>query len=211
LDFGPCGPTPPAPARYALQATGSSLGPLGPSRVGVFAESRILYDFAHSGRDAFSISCHCHVGPACQLHPLPHSGLRCHFSSSPLATPRCPAPPLDTARAVTRSAIISPLIPLLTLPPSSMALKPLMPPLLPPATPLRRCPGPYKRMMRPPDLTAPHPLSPELLHALLRPRDELKPSPFVASGAPPRCHSSVTGEHRLNLQWVRCKLDETIE
>jgi hypothetical protein len=65
--------------------------------------------------------------------------------------------------------------------------------------------------MRPPDLTAPHALSPELLRALLRPRDELKLSPFVASGAPPRCHSSVTGEHRLDLQWVRCKLDETIE
>jgi hypothetical protein len=28
----------------------------------------------HSGRDAFSLSRHCHVGPACQLHPLPHAG-----------------------------------------------------------------------------------------------------------------------------------------
>jgi hypothetical protein len=34
---------------------------------------RILFDFAHSGRDAFSLSRHCHVGPACQLHPLPHA------------------------------------------------------------------------------------------------------------------------------------------
>jgi hypothetical protein len=50
-----------------------------------------------------------------------------------------------------------PLIPLLTSPPSSMALKPLTPPFLPPATPLRRSPGPYKRAMRPPAFTAlPH-------------------------------------------------------
>jgi hypothetical protein len=88
-----------------------------------------------------------------------------------------------------------PLNPPLNLAPSSMALKPLTPPLLPPATPPRRSPGPYKRVMRPPALTAPHPLSPELLCALLRPRDELKPLPFAASGVPSRCHSSVTGEH----------------
>jgi hypothetical protein len=70
-DFGPSGPAPPALARYAPQAAGS---PLGPSRVGVFAERRIRFDFAHSGRDAFSLSCHCYVGLACQLHPLPHAG-----------------------------------------------------------------------------------------------------------------------------------------
>jgi hypothetical protein len=69
-DFGPSGPTPPALACYAPQATGS---PLGPSHVGVFAERRIPFDFVHSGRDAFSLSCHYHVGPACQLHPLPHA------------------------------------------------------------------------------------------------------------------------------------------
>jgi hypothetical protein len=67
-DFGPASPT---LASYALQAIGS---PLGPSRVGVFAERRILFDFTHSGRDAFSISRHCHVGPACHLHPVPHAG-----------------------------------------------------------------------------------------------------------------------------------------
>jgi hypothetical protein len=73
-DFGPSGPAPPTPARYAPQAADSPLGPLGPSRVGIFAERRILFDFAHSGRDAFSLARHCHVGPACQLHPLPHAG-----------------------------------------------------------------------------------------------------------------------------------------
>jgi hypothetical protein len=70
-DFSPSGPAPPALARYAPQAAGS---PLGPSRVGVFVERCIPFDFAHSGRDAFSLSRHYHVGPACQLHPLPHAG-----------------------------------------------------------------------------------------------------------------------------------------
>jgi hypothetical protein len=73
LDFAPSGPAPPTPTRYAPQAAGSPLGPLGPSHIGVFAERRILFDFAHSGRDAFSLSHHCHVGSACQLHPLPYA------------------------------------------------------------------------------------------------------------------------------------------
>jgi hypothetical protein len=69
-DFGPSGPAPLALSCYAPQAAGS---PLGPSCIGVFAERRIPFDFAHSGRD-ISLSRHCHVGPACQLHPLPHAG-----------------------------------------------------------------------------------------------------------------------------------------
>jgi hypothetical protein len=48
-----------------------------------------------------------------------------------------------------------PLIPLLTSLLSSMALQPLTPLLLPPATPLRCSPDPYKRAMRAPALTAP--------------------------------------------------------
>jgi hypothetical protein len=35
---------------------------------------RIFFDIAHSGRDAFSLSRHHHVGLACQLHPLPQAG-----------------------------------------------------------------------------------------------------------------------------------------
>jgi hypothetical protein len=74
LRFGLSSPALPALARYAPPATRSPLVPLGPSRVGIFAERRIPFDFAHSGRDAFSLSRHCHVGPTCQLHPLPHAG-----------------------------------------------------------------------------------------------------------------------------------------
>jgi hypothetical protein len=69
-DFGPSGLASPALARYAPQAAGSPLGPLGPSHIGVFAERRIPFDFAHSGRDAFNPSRHCHVGPACRPLPL---------------------------------------------------------------------------------------------------------------------------------------------
>jgi hypothetical protein len=87
-DFGPSDPAPPALARYAPQATGSLLSPLIPSRVGVFAERRIPFDFAHSDRDAFSLSSQCHVGPACQLVPFPTPADHCRFSSSPPATPR---------------------------------------------------------------------------------------------------------------------------
>jgi hypothetical protein len=143
------------PARYALQAAGSPLGPLGPSRVGVFTERRILFDFAHSGRDVFSLSRHYHVGPACQHHPPPHAGRPLPL----LIAFGHPAPSSSTLRC--RPSRYSPhhnpppLIPLLTSPLSSMALKPLTPSLLPLSTPLRRSRSPYKRVMRPPDLTAP--------------------------------------------------------
>jgi hypothetical protein len=89
--------------------------------------------------------------------------------------------------------------PSLNLAPPSIVLTPLTPPLLSLDTPLRCSPGPYKRAMRPPTLTAPHPLSPELFRTLLRPRDELKPPSFVASGAPPLHHTSVAGEHLLSI------------
>jgi hypothetical protein len=70
-DFGPASPV---LARFALQDTGPMLSPFSPSSLGVFAKSCISFDFAHSGKDAFSLSRHCHVGPVHQLHPLPHAG-----------------------------------------------------------------------------------------------------------------------------------------
>jgi hypothetical protein len=87
-DFGPSGPAPPTLARFALQAAGSPLSPFGPSSLGVFAERRISSYFAHSGRDAFSLSRHCHVGPArlSASSPSPRPLTRCHISSSPPAT-----------------------------------------------------------------------------------------------------------------------------
>jgi hypothetical protein len=67
-------PAPPALAHFAPQAAGSPRNPFSPSSFGVFVERRISFNFAHSGKDAFSLSRHCHVGPAYQLHPLPHTG-----------------------------------------------------------------------------------------------------------------------------------------
>jgi hypothetical protein len=64
-DFGPSGPAPLALARFAPQAAGSPLNPFGPSSLGVFAKRCISFDFAHSGKDAFSLSRHYHVGPTC--------------------------------------------------------------------------------------------------------------------------------------------------
>jgi hypothetical protein len=93
-DFGPSGPAPPEPARFAPPAIGSTLSPFVPSSLGVFAKRCISFNFAHSGNDAFTLSRHCHVGPARWLDPLPHAD-RSHshrrFFSSPPATLRRPA------------------------------------------------------------------------------------------------------------------------
>jgi hypothetical protein len=100
-DFGPSGPAPPALARFAPQAAGSPLRPFGPSSLGVFAERCI----------SFSLSRHYHVGPACQLHPLPHAGRshsRWHFSSSPLATLRRPSSNIEIPSKVFTPHLDSP-------------------------------------------------------------------------------------------------------
>jgi hypothetical protein len=135
--FWPIRPSP------APQAAGSPLGQLGPSRVDVFSERRILFDLAQSGRDAFSLSHHRHVGPACQLHPLPHAGRPLPFL---LVVSRHLAPPSFTLGCrlshYSPHHHLPPLIPLLTSPLSSMALKPLTPPLLPPGHPSPALPRP---------------------------------------------------------------------
>jgi hypothetical protein len=134
------------------------------------------------------------VDPTC--HPSPPARSSLAAPPPPPAAPRAAQLHLECRPSLYHPAITPPsLIPLLTLPPPSMVLMPLTPPLLPPATPLRCSPGPYKRAMTPPALTALHPLSPELFRALLHPRDELKPPPFVASGALPLRHPSITSEH----------------
>jgi hypothetical protein len=92
-DFGPSGPASPVLAHFAPQATVSTLNPFGPSSLGVFAKRCISFDFAHSSNNTFSISCHCHVGPARQLHPLPHAGRsqshRCLLSHPKILISEC--------------------------------------------------------------------------------------------------------------------------
>jgi hypothetical protein len=97
-DFGPSGPASPVLAYFAPQAAVSTLSPFGLSSLGVFAKRCISFDFAHSGNDFFSLSRHCHVGPARQLHPLPHTGRsqsRRLLSSPPPATLRRPASSIE--------------------------------------------------------------------------------------------------------------------
>jgi hypothetical protein len=75
-DFGPPGPASPVLAHFAPQVIVSTLSPFGPSSLGAIAKRCISFDFVHSCNDAFSLSRHCHVGPARQLHPLPNAGLQ---------------------------------------------------------------------------------------------------------------------------------------
>jgi hypothetical protein len=135
-DFGPFGPAPPALACFTPLAAGSPLSPFGPSSFGVFAERRISFDSAHSGRDVFSLSHHCHVSPACQLHPLPHAGRPVAASPSRLWPPCVSRPP--TSRCQARSSLPAlippfnpPLNPSLSRRPS-MKLRPLPPDVAPP-------------------------------------------------------------------------------
>jgi hypothetical protein len=82
----------PSPARagpLCPQVAGSTFSPFDPSNLSVFAKRCISLDIAHSGNDVFTLSRHCHMGLARQLHPLLHAGRshpRRHFFSSPTAT-----------------------------------------------------------------------------------------------------------------------------
>jgi hypothetical protein len=104
-DFGPSDPAPPTLACFAPQAAGSPLSPFSPSSFGACAERRISFDFAHFGRDAFPLSRHYHVGPAYQLHPLPHAGRLVAASPCRLRPPCAARPP--TSRCQARSSLPS--------------------------------------------------------------------------------------------------------
>jgi hypothetical protein len=73
-EFGPPGPASSVLARSAPQATARvrAVHP-GQRGLGVFAKSRLFFEFAQPGDDAFFL-CHRHVGPACQLRRLPCVG-----------------------------------------------------------------------------------------------------------------------------------------
>jgi hypothetical protein len=89
------------------------LGPLGLSSLGVFAKRHLFFEFAQSVNDAFSLSRHCHVGPTCQFHPLPHAGrpkFRLHRASPHLIAPRLPASIIEMSiKAPYSPALIPPL------------------------------------------------------------------------------------------------------
>jgi neural Wiskott-Aldrich syndrome protein len=150
---------------------GLSAGPAGSRAGGALPDCHLLHrKTPPAALPSPSLRARLTGGPTC--HPSPPARPSSAAPPPPPAAPHAAQPYLRCHPSFYHPAIISPsLIPLLNSPPPSMALMPLMPPLLPPATPLRHSPGPYKRAMRPLTLTAPH--------------DELKPPLFVASGAPP--------------------------
>jgi hypothetical protein len=85
------------PALLAIllsHAEATLAGPSSPCVGGVFTEVRFPFWFA-SSELVTSLSSPCQVGPGCQLRLPPPSAGRCHFSSSPPATPRCPASNLE--------------------------------------------------------------------------------------------------------------------
>jgi hypothetical protein len=75
--------------------------------LGVFARSRLFFEFTHPGDDAFSL-CHRHAGPACRLHHLPRAGDNGRNFSAPL-------PPTPLPRALDAPELLQPS--LITLPP----------------------------------------------------------------------------------------------
>jgi hypothetical protein len=112
-EFGPPGPASPVLARSAPQAAtrARSTHP-GLRGLGVFAKSRLFFEFAQLGDDAFFL-CHCHAGPACQLCCLPRVGrpeARLPRASPQLITPRLPASIIATPiKAPYCPALIPPL------------------------------------------------------------------------------------------------------
>jgi hypothetical protein len=103
-DFGPSGPAPPALAHFAPQAAGSPLSPFSPSSFGVFAERCISFNFVHSGKDAFSLSRHCHGALPISFIPFPMPADLTHGAASPhRLRPPCAARP-PTSRYQARSS-----------------------------------------------------------------------------------------------------------
>jgi hypothetical protein len=112
-EFSPPGPASPVLTRSAPPATvcACSAHP-GLHDLGVFAKSRLFFEFAQPGDDAFFL-CHRHAGPACQLHRLPRVGrpeARLPRASPQLIAPRLPASFIATPiKAPYSLALIPPL------------------------------------------------------------------------------------------------------
>jgi hypothetical protein len=112
-EFGPPGPASPVLARSTPQAAARACSAHpGLRGLDVFAKSRLFFEFAQPGDDAF-FPCHRHVGPACQLRRLPRVGQpEAHLprASPQLITPRLPASIIMTPiKAPYSPALIPPL------------------------------------------------------------------------------------------------------
>jgi hypothetical protein len=120
--FGPPGPASPVLACSAPQAaTHVRSAHPGLRGLGVFAKSRLFFEFVQPGDDAFFL-CHRHVGPACQLRRLPCIGrpeaclpraspqlialrLPASIIATPIKAPYSPAliPPLEASLTPSRA------------------------------------------------------------------------------------------------------------
>jgi hypothetical protein len=113
LRFQPVRPSPSRAGPLRPPAAVHALGPFGLSGFGVFAKRRLFFEFVQSGNDAFSLSRHCHVGPARQFHPSPRAGRaqsRRHLASPHPITPRHPASSIEMPiKAPYSPALIPPL------------------------------------------------------------------------------------------------------
>jgi hypothetical protein len=112
-EFSPPGLASPMLARSALQAAARARSAhLGLRDLGVFAKSRLFFEFAQPGDDAFFL-CHRHAGPACQLRRLPRVSrpeARLPHASPQLIAPRLPASMIATPiKAPYSPALIPPL------------------------------------------------------------------------------------------------------
>jgi hypothetical protein len=105
----PCWPAPHHRPPRARSAHPSLRG------LGIIAKSRLYFEFAQPGDDAFSL-CHRQAGPTCQIHPLPRAG-RPRSETPRAATPprRCLMPRMPPSFYSPPSSL-SPLNPLQTEP-----------------------------------------------------------------------------------------------
>jgi hypothetical protein len=94
-------------ASLLSQAESNPVGPASPCVDGVFAEVRFPFWFTPFEL-AVSFSSLCQVGPGCQIHLPPPPANRCHFLSSPPATPRRPASNLEMTGEVFTPRLDSP-------------------------------------------------------------------------------------------------------
>jgi hypothetical protein len=113
-EFSPPGPASPVLARSAPQATARACSTHpGLRGIGVFAKSRLFFEFAQPGDDPFSL-CHRHAGPTCLLRHLPRVGRPWSKFLHAAAPPRrCPAPRMPPSFC-SRPSSLSPLNPLQT-------------------------------------------------------------------------------------------------
>jgi hypothetical protein len=85
-------PSQPQRPPFSPAGRACTLSPSGLRGLGVFAKSRLFFEFVQPGDNAFSL-CHCHAGPAYRLRRLPRASRpRSEFLRAAAPPRRCPVP-----------------------------------------------------------------------------------------------------------------------